>query len=203
MKICIPYLASFKPLFENIYVMKLIVGVSGASGAILAKRLLEELKKKGVETHLVISSGAELLIEDELGSEDLTALADYNYAPKDFYAPIASGSFKTDGMVIVPCSMKTLGEIASGVSDNLLTRAADVCLKQERQLILVPREAPMNLIHLRNLVTAKEAGCTVIPPLLAFYPKPKTVDDMVDFVIGKILDSLNLDNILYKHWSGK
>ena len=183
--------------------MKLIVGVTGASGVVLAKRLLEELKKRKIETHLVLSDGAELLINDELGDEDLTKLADHSYASKDFYAPIASGSFKTDGMIIVPCSMKTLGEIASGVSDNLLARAADVCLKQERKLILVPREAPLNLIHLRNLVTAKEAGCTLIPPLLAFYPKPRSVDDMVNFVVGKILDSLSIDNNLYRHWEGK
>jgi 4-hydroxy-3-polyprenylbenzoate decarboxylase len=183
--------------------MKVIVGVSGASGVILAKRLLEELKKREIETHLVISKGAELLIKDELGDEDITGLADYVHDPNDFYAPIASGSFKTDAMVIIPCSMKTLGELAIGVSDNLLTRAADVCLKQERKLILVPREAPMNLIHLRNLVTIKEAGSTIIPPLLAFYPKPQSIDDMINFVVGKVLDSLNLDNKLYKHWEGK
>jgi 4-hydroxy-3-polyprenylbenzoate decarboxylase len=183
--------------------MKIVVGVSGASGVVLAKRLLEELSKRDIEIHLVISEGAKLLIDDELGGEDLSKLADHIYDPKDFYAPIASGSFKTDGMVIVPCSMKTLAEVATGVSDNLLTRAADVCLKQERKLILVPREAPLSLIHLRNLVTAKEAGATIIPPLLAFYPKPKNVEDMVDFVVGKILDSLNIDNNIYTHWDGK
>lgn len=183
--------------------MKLIVGVSGASGAILAKRLLEVLKEKGIETHLVVSDGGEMIIKHELGVEDLRKLATRSYDPKDFYAPISSGSFKTDGMVVVPCSMKTLGEIANGIGDTLLVRAAEVCLKQERKLVLVPREAPLSLIDLRNLVAAKEAGCTIIPPVLAFYPKPKSVDETVDFVIGKILDSLGIDNDLYKHWKGK
>jgi 4-hydroxy-3-polyprenylbenzoate decarboxylase len=183
--------------------MKLIVGVTGASGVILAKRLLEELKKRDVETYLVVSRGAELLLRDELGDEDLSKLADYSYSPDDFYAPIASGSFKTDGMVIIPSSMKTLGELASGVTDNLLTRAADVCLKQERKLILVPREAPLNLIHLRNLTALKEAGATIIPPMLAFYPRPQSVGDMVNFAVGKVLDSLDIENKLYDHWEGK
>jgi len=183
--------------------MRLIVGVSGASGAVLAKRLLEVLKKKKVETHLVISDSGEMIIKHELGNIDLRKLATYSYGPEDLYAPISSGSFKTDGMVVVPCSMKTLGEIANGIGNTLLVRAAEVCLKQERKLILVPREAPLSLIDLRNLVSAKEAGCTILPPVLAFYPKPKSVDDMVDFVVGKILDSLNIGNDLYKHWKGK
>jgi flavin prenyltransferase len=183
--------------------MKLIVGVSGASGAILAKRLLEELKARKVETHLVVSDGARPIIKNELAGEDLSSLADFSYDCKDFYASIASGSFKTDGMIVVPCSMKTLGEIANGIGDTLLSRAAEVCLKQERKLILVPRETPLSLVDLRNMLAAKEAGCTIIPPVLAFYPKPESVGDMVGFVVGKILDSLNIDNTLYGHWKGK
>jgi len=183
--------------------MKLIVGVSGASGAVLAKRLLEELKKRKVETHLVISGSGADLIKHELGSVDLSKLVSFSYKPDDFFAKISSGSFKTDGMVVVPCSMKTLGEIANGIGDTLLVRAAEVCLKQERKLILVPRETPLSLVDLKNLVAAKEAGCTIIPPVLAFYPKPKSVGDMVDFVVGKILDSLGIENSLYKHWDGK
>lgn len=182
--------------------MRLIVGVSGASGAVLAKRFLEELKRLKVETHLVVSGSGAELIRHELG-EDLSKLATYSYKPDDFFAKVSSGSFRTDGMVVVPCSMKTLGEIANGIGDTLLVRAAEVCLKQERKLILVPRETPLSLVDLRNLVAAKEAGCTIIPPVLAFYPKPKTVGDMVNFVVGKILDSLNIENKLYKHWEGK
>ncbi len=183
--------------------MDVIVGVSGASGAILAKRLLVELGKAGVTTHLVISDGADMIIEHELAGEDLTQYADHSYGSMDFYAKISSGSFKTDGMVVVPCSMKTVGAIANGISHNLLVRAAEVCLKQERKIILVPREAPLSLIDLENLTKAKKAGCSVIPPVLAFYPKPKTVDDTINFVVGKILDSLGIDNKLYNHWEGK
>lgn len=183
--------------------MRLIVGISGASGAILAKRLLEELKKRKVEAHLIVSGSAAQIIRHELGNEDLSKLASFSYSPDDFFAKVSSGSFKTDGMVVVPCSMKTLGEIANGIGDTLLVRAAEVCLKQDRKLILVPREAPLSLVDLKNMVAAKEAGCAIIPPVLAFYPKPKTVDDMVDFVVGKILDLLGIDNKLYTHWEGK
>lgn len=182
--------------------MKIIIGVSGASGIVLARRLLEVLRERGVETHLILSEASREIAAHELDGEDLTGLADHSYAPGDFSAAISSGSFKTDGMVIIPCSMKTLGAIAHGIAHNLIVRAADVSLKQERKLILVPREAPMNLIHLRNLATAKEAGATIIPPLLAFYPKPESVGDMVDFVVGKVLDSLSIDNDLYKRWKG-
>ena len=182
--------------------MKIIVGVTGASGAILAKRLLEVLKEKKIETHLVITKEAEMIIKDELKGEDLSKLASYNHSPVDFYATISSGSFKVDGMVVVPCSMKTVAAIANGVAHNLLVRAADVCLKQNRKVILVPREAPLSLIHLRNLVAVKEAGAIVLPPIMAFYPKPKDLNEMVDFVIGKILDSLDIENDLYRRWEG-
>jgi len=182
--------------------MKLVIGVTGASGAVLAKRLLEELKKRKVETHLIISDGAGMILKHELGGEKLEKLATRSYGSMDFYASISSGSFKTDGMVIIPASMKTVGAIANGVAHNLLVRAAGVCLKQERKVILVPREAPLSLIDLENLVKCKAAGCIIIPPILAFYPKPKTVGDCIDFVIGKVLDSLNIENNLYKHWEG-
>ncbi len=183
--------------------MKIVVGVSGASGAVLAKRLLEALKKKKIETHVVVSDGGEMIIKHELGPagmKDISKLATKVYGPMDFYAAISSGSFKTDGMVVIPASMKTVGAIAHGISHNLLVRAVEVCLKQERKVVLVPREAPFSLIDLENLVTCKKAGCVIIPPVLAFYPRPKTVDDMVDFVVGKVLDSLNIDNDLYKRW---
>lgn len=185
--------------------MKIIIGVSGASGAVLAKRLLEELKGRKIETHLVISDSAKMIIKHELGADELAKLeklATKSYGSMDFYAAISSGSFKTDGMVVIPCSMKTVGAIANGVAHNLLVRAAEVCLKQERKVVLVPREAPLSLIDLENLVRCKRAGCSIIPPVLAFYPKPESVDDCVDFVVGKVLDSLNLENTLYKHWEG-
>jgi len=182
--------------------MKLIVGVTGASGAVLAKRLLEVLKKKKIETHLIITKDAELILKEELKGVDLSKLATHTHSPIDFYATISSGSFKVDGMVVVPCSMKTVGAIANCVAHNLLVRAADVCLKQNRKVVLVPRETPMSLIHLRNMVTVKEAGAVVLPPVLAFYPKPKNLDEMVDFIVGKILDSLDIENKLYRRWKG-
>jgi len=183
--------------------MKIIVGVSGASGIVLARRLLEVLKEKKIETHLIVSNAAKEIAEHELGGEDLGGLADHAYGEKDFSARISSGSFKTEGMVILPCSMKTLGAVANGIAHNLIVRAADVTLKQDRKLVLVPREAPLNLIHLKNMVACKEAGCIIIPPVLAFYPKPKSVQDMVDFVVGKVLDSLGIDNNLYDRWKGR
>ncbi|MBN2518177.1 MAG: UbiX family flavin prenyltransferase [Candidatus Altiarchaeota archaeon] len=182
--------------------MKIIVGVTGASGVILAKRLLEVLKQRRIETHLVITEEAELIIKHELGKDDPSRLATYTHPPQDFYATISSGSFKVDGMVVVPCSMKTVGAIANGISHNLLVRAADVCLKQDRKLVLVPRETPLSLVHLRNLVAVKEAGAIILPPIMAFYPKPKDINDMVDFVVGKILDSLGIDNDMYRRWGG-
>lgn len=183
--------------------MKVVVGVSGASGAILAKRLLEVLKSLGCEVHLVISDGAKLIIDYELAGEDLSRLADYSYSDSDFYAGIASGSFSVDAMVVIPCSMKTLSQIACGNADNLICRAADVCLKQERNVILVPRETPLNLIHLKNMVAAKEAGCSILPPVMAFYSKPKTIDDMVYFICGRVLDLLGVENDLFRRWDGK
>jgi len=183
--------------------MRLIVGVTGASGIVLARRLLEVLKEKGVETHLIVSSGARDIIQYESPDIDLASLASVIHSNDNLAASISSGSFETDGMVIIPASMKTVGQVAHGIADNLIVRAADVCLKEERKLIVVPREAPLNLIHLRNLTTLKEAGVTIIPPVLAFYPKPQSIDDMVDFVVGKVLDSLNIEHNLYRKWSGK
>lgn len=180
--------------------MKIIVGVTGASGIILAKRLLEALKEKEIETHLVISENAGAVIRQELPRADLKKLASATYGPGDFSAPIVSGSFKTDGMVVVPCTARTLSAIANGFSHNLICRAADVCLKEERKLILVPREMPLSLIHLRNMVKAREAGATIIPPVLTFYNEPKYIDDMVNCVVGRILDSLGINNKLYRRW---
>jgi 4-hydroxy-3-polyprenylbenzoate decarboxylase len=181
--------------------MKIVVGVTGASATALAKRLLEVLKENKVETHLVVSESAKKVMQyEKVTFEELKNLADHTSSEDEIDASIASGSYKTDGMVIIPCSMKTLAGVASGYSDNLILRAADVCLKQERKLILVPRETPLSYIHIKNMLTAKTAGATILPPSLTFYQEPKTLEDMVDFIIGKVLDSLGIEHSLYKEW---
>ncbi len=182
--------------------MKLVVGISGATGGVLGVRLLECLKEKEVETHVIITKTAEyiLRVEHGIGREEVAKLSSRLYGIDDFTAPIASGSFKWDGMVIIPCSMKTLAGVAHGYSDNLLLRAADVTLKEGRKLVLVVREAPLNIIHLRNMLTAAEAGAVILPPTLAFYHKPRTVQDLIDFAVGKVMDVLGLEHGLYRRW---
>ena len=181
---------------------KIVIGISGGSGVLLGIRLLEFLKTTDYETHLVITKPAESIIphETEYSVEDVKELATRAYDNSDFFAPFASGSFKTNGMVIIPCSMKTLAGIASGYSDNLLMRAADVCLKERRKLVLVTRETPLSYIHIKNMSKATKAGAIVVPPVLSFYSKPKNVDDMINFILGKVLDVLAVDNELYERW---
>lgn len=181
---------------------KIVVGISGGSGVLLGIRLLEFLKDNGYETHLVITQPAASIIphETDYNVEDVKKLATTAYDNSDFFAPIASGSFKTQGMVIIPCSMKTLAGIASGYSDNLLLRAADVCLKERRRLVLVTRETPLSLIHIKNMSRVTKAGAVIVPPVLSFYSKPKGVDDMINFVLGKILDVLGVENELFNRW---
>jgi len=182
---------------------KLIVGISGSSCSILGIRLLEVLKKMGIETHLIITETAKKLIEHETSYKvmDVEKLASKVYDNGDLFGSIASGSFRTKGMIIIPCSMKTLGGIASGYSDNLLLRAADVCLKERRKLVLVTRETPLSLIHIENMRRVSLAGAVVLPPVMTLYSKPKYIREMVDHVIGKVLDSLGLENKIYKRWS--
>ncbi|NIR86413.1 UbiX family flavin prenyltransferase [Candidatus Bathyarchaeota archaeon] len=182
--------------------MRLIVAITGASGVVYGKRLLKALREKKVETHLIISKAAEKVIKHELGmaKEDVKKLADHAYDVNDWNAPIVSGSFKTDGMIIIPCSMKTLAGIAHGYSDNLVLRAADVTLKEKRRLILVPRETPLNVVHLRNMLSLAEQGVVIVPAMPAYYHKPKHIDDLVDFVVGKVLDLLEMEHKLYKRW---
>ncbi len=182
--------------------MRLIVAITGASGVVYGKRLLKVLQEKNVETHLIISKAAEKVIEHELEKtkEDIEKLANHTYDVNDWSAPIVSGSFKTDGMIIIPCSMKTLAGIAHGYSDNLVLRAADVILKEKRKLVLVPRETPLNVVHLRNMLVLAEQGVTILPAMPAYYHKPEDVDDLVDFVVGKVLDLLGIDHALYKRW---
>lgn len=181
--------------------MLFVVAVTGASGSVYARRLLEELKRAGHDTLLLISDEAKNLIRHE--NEDLqrfTELATQTYSEQDLDSPASSGSVKTAGMIVVPCSMKTVSYIAHGLSGNAITRAADVTLKERRPLILVPRETPLNIIHLRNLLRVAQAGAIVLPAMPAFYTKPRSVDDMVNFVVGRILDMLNVPHNLFRRW---
>jgi len=182
--------------------VRLIVAITGASGVVYGKRLLEVLREKDVETHLIISKAAEKVIKHELkmAKEHMEKLADHFYDSDDWSAPIVSGSFKTDGMIIIPCSMKTLAGIAHGYSDNLVSRAADVTLKEKRKLILVPRETPLNVVHLRNMTALAELGVMIVPAMPAYYNKPEDIDDLVNFVVGRVLDLLGIEHTLYKSW---
>jgi 4-hydroxy-3-polyprenylbenzoate decarboxylase len=182
--------------------MEVIVGISGASGVQYGIRLLEVLAENGIKTHLILTDAANQIIriETDYFPHEVEKLATWSYSQKDFSAPIASGSYKTAGMVIVPCSMKTLAAVANGISDTLLTRAADVCLKEERKLILMTRETPLNLIHLENMLKAKKAGASILPACPGFYSRPKTLEDLVDIMVGRTLDLLGLENNIYKRW---
>lgn len=185
---------------------RFIVGVSGSSGPHLAWSTLQALRgHPEVETHLVLSKGADLTIHLEMGKKrsDFEALADVCYDPNDFGAAISSGSFQTIGMVVVPCSMKCLATMATGACNDLLTRAADVCLKERRRLVVVPRETPFNLIHIRNMETLTLAGATILPPAPAFYHQPKTIEDLLNQTVGKILDQFEISHELYRRWEGR
>lgn len=184
---------------------KLIIGISGADGVCLAVRLLRHLQKlEDVETHLVMTNSAErnLLIEGEVLPEEVKKLSNYTYDIDDMAATISSGSFKTDGMLIVPCSMKSLAAITCGYTDNLLQRAADVCLKENRRVVLIPREMPLGKVHLRNLLTANELGCVIVPPVLTFYNKPESIEDHMDHILGKALMQFDIELPHFKSWKG-
>ncbi|MFZ3148118.1 MAG: UbiX family flavin prenyltransferase [Methanothrix sp.] len=184
--------------------MEIVVGISGASGAAYAVRLLQVLREKGCITHLVITETAAKIIEIETDFllKDVQGLADHVYEPRDFAAPVASGSHLFDAMVVIPCSMGTLSAVACGSSDTLITRAADVCLKEKRRLIIVPRETPISLVGLRNMVSVAEAGAVVLPACPAFYSRPRGLDDLVDVLVGRVLDLLEVENDLYRRWKG-
>jgi 4-hydroxy-3-polyprenylbenzoate decarboxylase len=183
---------------------RIVVGITGASGAVLGIRLLRALKDLGVETHLVVSpAGAvTLALETGLKPKQAHALADHWYAPQDIAAPIASGSFACLGMIVAPCSTRTLAEIATGVTQGLLTRAADVTLKERRRLVLMLRETPLHAQHLRNMLTLAEMGAVIAPPMPAFYNAPKTVDDIVEHAVGRALDLFGLDTGKVRRWAG-
>jgi 4-hydroxy-3-polyprenylbenzoate decarboxylase len=185
---------------------RIVVGISGASGAIYGVRLLEVLRARpDVETHLVMSSGAETTIRYETGRDpvDVATLADVTYGERDLAASLASGSFLTAGMVVAPCSMRTLSGVANSAADNLITRAADVHLKERRPLVLVVRETPLHAGHLRLMSEATAAGAIILPPVPGFYQRPQTIADIVDHTIGKLLDVLGIhDHELFRRWSG-
>lgn len=183
---------------------RVVVGISGASGAIYGVRTLDALKELDIESHLVVSRAALLTLaqETDLTPDDLSARADVTHRLADVGASIASGSFRTLGMIIAPCSVRTFSEIATGVTSSLLTRAADVTLKERRPLVLMVRETPLHLGHLRSLTALAEMGATIAPPLPAFYARPESIDQMIDQSVGRALDQLGLDWSQTRRWSG-
>lgn len=182
--------------------MKIVVGITGASGSIYAVRLMEVLKEMGHEVHLTITDSGLQVVEYECGKslQDLEKMVTKVHDVHNIGAAIASGSFLMDAMVVVPCSMKTAASIASGVTDNLLTRAADVTLKEARPLIIVPRETPMHAGHLENLLKLTKLGARILPACPGFYHKPETIDDIVNIMVGKICDALRIENNLFRRW---
>jgi flavin prenyltransferase len=183
---------------------RVVVGVTGATGAVYAVRLLERLRAAGREVHLVATPAGVLNVHHELGLDrrELEALADVSYSPADVGAAIASGSFATEAMVVAPCSMKSLAAIAHGLSDNLLTRAADVALKERRRLVLMVRETPFNLAHLRNMTAVTEMGGIVFPPMPAFYHRPQTIDELVNDTVERVLAMIGVESAMPRSWSG-
>ena len=185
--------------------MRIIIGITGASGAIYGIRLLEVLSDyKEVETHLIVSNAAEEIIkyETDWSLERVKALADICYDINDIGASLASGSFKRDGMIIAPCSMKTISALANSYTDNLITRAGDIALKERKRLVLLARETPLHLGHLRNLVKLTEMGAVVAPPIPGFYHKPQTIQDLIDLSVGKVLDLFDIEHNLFTRWLG-
>jgi 4-hydroxy-3-polyprenylbenzoate decarboxylase len=183
---------------------RLVIGISGASGTIYGIRMLEMLKKTDIETHLVMSKSAEmtLVYETDYKPKDIKALASVVHPAADIGASISSGSFQTMGMVIVPCSIRTMSEIATGVTSSLVSRAADVVLKEKRRLVLALRETPLHGGHLRTLTTLADIGAVIAPVVPAFYNKPKTVDDIINHTVGRLLDLFGIETKLVKRWEG-
>jgi 4-hydroxy-3-polyprenylbenzoate decarboxylase len=183
---------------------KLIIAISGASGAIYGIRTLEVLQDSNIETHLIISRAAKITISQETNYKvsDVEKLADFAYSIDDIGASIASGSFKTSGMLVVPCSIKTMSEISTGITSNLISRAADVILKERRKLVLGLRETPLHLGHMRTMLNLSEMGSIICPPIPAFYPKPQTIDEIINHSVGRFLDLFDIENSLVKRWQG-
>jgi polyprenyl P-hydroxybenzoate/phenylacrylic acid decarboxylase-like protein len=184
---------------------RIIVGLTGAAGSVYGVRILQELQKiEDVESHLIVSRAGLLNVATELDMRrsELEALADVVHSDRDIGANIASGSFRTDGMIVAPCSMKTLAATATGVTDSLISRAADVVLKERRRLVLMVRETPLNLVHLRNMTTVTEMGGIIFPPMPSFYAKLESLEAMVDQSIGRVLDLFDVDSGLVRRWQG-
>jgi flavin prenyltransferase len=183
---------------------KIIVGITGASGVIYGIRFLEILKDLGIESHLILSKGAKknILIETDFSIEDVEKKADRVYDDKNLGAAVSSGSFKTDGMVIVPCTVKTLSGVANSYNENLIVRSADVTLKEGRKLVLVVRETPLHKGHLKLMYKAADLGGIILPPVPAFYIRPKKIEDLIDHTLGKVFDLMGIDSSLYERWKG-
>lgn len=184
---------------------RLIVGLSGSSGVIYGIRLLQVLHGiPDVETHLILSKGAEVTLrfETQHGVDEVKSLANVVHNPENLAASVSSGSFRVSGMVVIPCSMKSLAQIALSLNDNLLTRAADVTLKERRKLVLVPRETPLHLGHLRHMTAVTEMGGIILPPVPSFYHAPKTIMDLIDQTVGKVLDQFGIEHHLFRRWGG-
>jgi len=182
--------------------IKIIVGITGSSGVIYGIKLLYFLKKSEIETHIVLSKWAEKNIEIETDESivEVKKLASFEYRENDMAASISSGSFKTDGMIIIPCSMKTLASIANGYDDNLISRAASVTIKENRKLVIVPRETPLSQIHLSNMLKLAKIGVTILPAMPGFYHRPKTINDLILHIVGKTLDQFEINNEVFKRW---
>ncbi|NRR29956.1 UbiX family flavin prenyltransferase [Oxalobacteraceae bacterium] len=184
---------------------RIVIAITGATGAVYGVRLLQHLQHAaGIETHLIVSDAAVLTLHQETGLQrrDVEALAHVVHKARDIGASIASGSFQSDGMIVAPCSMKTLASVAHGLSDNLIARAADVVLKERRRLVLMVRETPFNLAHLRNMTAVTEMGGIIFPPLPSFYHQPQSIAEMVDHTVGRVLDLFALEHALAPRWAG-
>jgi flavin prenyltransferase len=184
---------------------KLIIGITGSTGSVLGVRLLEILSGSDVETHLIISKWGHQTLEHETSYtlDQVTAMADVNYPPGDMGAAVSSGSFRTEGMVIIPCSMSSLATIAHGTGSHLVHRAADVILKEQRKLVLVARETPLNQIHLENMLKLAKMGASIVPPMMAFYNHPENIEDMVDHIVMRVLDQFDITVDTVPRWEGK
>jgi flavin prenyltransferase len=190
---------------KDMEMRRIVVGITGATGAIFGVRLLQALRAADVETHLVLSKWGMQTVEHETGitAPELNALASVVHGSGNMAATISSGSFRTEGMVVAPCTMKTLGAIAQGYGDNLVQRAADVVLKERRKLVLVARETPLSEIHLENMLKLSRMGVTILPPMPAFYNKPQSIDDIVDHIVARVLDQCDIDADFAKRWDGQ
>ena len=182
--------------------MRLVIAITGGSGVIYGIKLLESLKNLDIDTHLIISEWGDktIKIETSVSPEYVKSLSTQKYDNNNMAASISSGSFKTDGMIIIPCSMKTLSSIANGFDDSLISRAAGVCIKESRKLVIVPRETPLSKIHLENMMKLSELGITILPAMPGFYFRPKTMDDLILHIVGKVLDQFNIHHSLFKRW---